>query len=120
MENQLAIHRGSILRAVATRNANTIIKIANDAGYDQTTYYVHIKKADLSFDILYKYGKAMNHDFSMEIPEMEDYLALNGLKKGSQKLSYDELEIAYHIMRDKYYALMDKYNELIQEKLSKQ
>ena len=119
MKDKLTIHRGNILRAIASTFEKPITKIAEAAGYDPTSYYVHIKKPDLSFDILYKYGKAMNHDFSMEIPEMADYLAINGLKKGVRKLTYEELEDAYNTIRDKHYALLEKYNELIQEKLNK-
>lgn len=119
MKNKLTVHRGSILRAVASRHEKSIIKIANDAGYDQTSYYVHVKKDDLSFDILYKYSKAMNHDFSMEIPEMADYLAMHGLNKGPiQSLSYDDLIRDRDNWRDKYYALLEKHTELIQEKFN--
>ena len=120
MENNSSkIHRGSILHAVASRHERSIVKIANDAGYDQSTFYVHIKKDDLPLDILFKYGKSMNHDFSNEIPEMEEYLLVNGLRKSNDKsLSYDELLRERDNWRDKYYALLEENSKLIKEKYS--
>jgi hypothetical protein len=71
------IHRGGILHGVAKRHPNTISKIANDAGYDQSTFYIHKNNPKLSFDILVKYAIAMAHDFSNEIPGYNDYLIKN-------------------------------------------
>ncbi|GAA4183180.1 hypothetical protein GCM10022218_41490 [Sphingobacterium ginsenosidimutans] len=39
--------------------------------YDKTTYYSHIKKADLDFAILLVYGKEIAYDFTKESPEIE-------------------------------------------------
>ncbi len=59
----------------------------------------------------------MSHDFSMEIPEMEEYLAINGLKKSSDKnLSYDELLKERDMWRDKYYSVLEENSKLIKEK----
>lgn len=47
--------------------------VAAKAGYKRITYYAHIKQSHLELDILKRYAKALNHDFSNEIPEMKDY-----------------------------------------------
>ena len=118
--NRSKIHRGSILHAVANRHEKTIVKIASDAGYEQSTFYVHVKREDLPLDILFKYGKSMNHDFSMEIPEMDQYLSINGLKKNIDKnLSYDDLLKERDMWRDKYYSVLEENSRLLKEKYQK-
>ena len=93
------------------------MKIAKDAGYDQSTFYVHVKRSDLPMGILYKYSNAMDHDFTTEIPEMEDYLLSNGLKKSNDSsLSYDELLKDRDNWREKYYAQLEENSRLIKEK----
>lgn len=96
---------------------NTIVQIAKDAGYEQSTFYVHVKKSDLSLEILYKYSKAINYDFTSDFPEMNDFLKINGLKKSNDEmLSYDELLNDRDNWRDKYYALLEENSRLIKEK----
>lgn len=63
----------------------------------------------------------MNHDFSMEIPEMDEYLSTNGLKIGSEKLlTYDELLRDRDNWRDKYYAQLEENSKLVKEKYNQQ
>lgn len=97
------------------------MRIAKDAGYDQSSFYVHIKRADLSLDILYKYSKSMSYDFSPDVPEMDEYLSLNGLKKISDKsLSYEDLLKDRDNWRDKYYSLLEENSRLIKEKYNQE
>jgi hypothetical protein len=111
------IHRGKILHQVAKRSKKTIVQISDDAGYDQSTFYVHKDKEDLQLEILYRYGVAMDHDFSTEVPEMKDYMLEQGLKNPlEKKLSYEELEQDRNLWKDKYYALLEENNKLIKEK----
>jgi hypothetical protein len=115
------IHRGAILHAVAKRSSLTIIRLAKEAGYDQSTFYVHKSKEDLSLEILYKYGKVLKHDFSFEIPEMGDYLQMQGISPlSTDKMTYEQLEKERDKWRDRYYSLLEEHNKLITEKLNKQ
>ena len=59
----------------------------------------------------------MDHDFTTEIPEMEDYLLSNSLKKSNDSsLSYDELLKDRDNWREKYYAQLEENSRLIKEK----
>lgn len=114
--NKGKIHRGVILHAVARRSIKTITQIASDAGYEKSSFYVHIKKEDLELDILYKYGVAIPHDFSFEIPEMAEYMDHHGIKKPEdKKLSYEELYQQMEKWRDKYFLLLEEHNRLLKE-----
>jgi hypothetical protein len=61
------IHRGKILQAAVNLTGINKEIIARKAGYERVTYYSHIKRKDLSLEILAKYAKALGHDFSDEI-----------------------------------------------------
>jgi hypothetical protein len=120
-ESKTTIHRGAILHAVAKRSHLTIVKIAKDAGYDQSTFYVHKSKPDLPLEILYKYSKVLNHNFSFEIPEMADFLQSQGISQVvNDKLTYDQLEKERDKWRDRYYLLLEEHNRIITEKLKNQ
>ena len=98
-------------------------EIIKKAGYKYPTFYVHIKKADLPYETLARYGKALNHDFTNEFPEMADYILNDDSSKYTQ-LSYDELLkdrdrwlAKYQEQTERYQRLSDKYNKLLEEKL---
>lgn len=43
-------------------------------GYQsRSTYFNHIKKEDLSLEILQKYGQVLRHDFSGDVPGMNSF-----------------------------------------------
>ena len=44
------------------------------AGYTRSSYYKHIRDPDLPYHILAGYGKAIEHDFTEELPEMPQYM----------------------------------------------
>ena len=84
---------------------------------------MHIKKADLPYETLARYGKALNHDFTNEFPEMADYI-LNDDPSMYTQLSYEELLKdrdrwlgKYQEQTERYQRLSDKYNKLLEEKL---
>ncbi len=92
--------------------------ITNRAGYNRSSYYNHILKPDLSFTILTKYGKALGHDFSRELPEIQPYMRLDEPTPGYQtNLTTEELIKQRDLWKDKYLELLEKYNRLIEDQL---
>lgn len=93
-----------------------IERIAQKAGYKRITYYSHIKKKDLALSILNKYGAAINHDFSNDVPGMK------ALEFQEEDHSYaktpDTLSEAIKDRdrwREKYYELLEKYQKLLEK-----
>lgn len=112
------VHRGKILHAAAKRGTKTIVRIACEAGYEKSSFYMHIKQAQLPLDILFKYRKAIPHQFEMEIPEMSVYLDQNLIKKAIEKKStYEELQLEKDFWRDKFYMLLEEHHKLLKELL---
>lgn len=115
--------RGKILHRVAKTSQLSIREIVEKAGYKYSTFFAHIKQPDLPFEILAKYGKAMDHDFSNEFPEISDYVT-EDKKNYSKELSYQELSAdrdkwrqKYFETAEKYQRISEKYNKLLEEKL---
>ena len=119
------ISRGEVLHKVAKTSRLSIKEIAEKAGYKYPTFYLHIKKADLPYETLARYGKVLEHDFSDEFPDMIDFTFKDKhIAYGAKKMSYEELEVEkdrwlnkYHQLNEKYQLLSEKYHELLEEKL---
>lgn len=110
------IHRGEILHSVAKREKKTIKTIANEAGFEKSTFYSHVKKEDLSLDILFRYGKAIPHDFEIEIPEMVEFSEKYRIKKNQIiKPTYEVLLQEKEDWKDKFYVLLEEYTKLLKD-----
>lgn len=110
----MLIDRGKILEKVFKISGLSLTELSKRVGYDRTTVYRHFAKQNLEFTILLKYGKALNHDFSFEFPELLNYFS----KLEEPMTSYSSSTLAEALKerdfwKDKYIALLEKYNSLI-------
>ncbi|RKD18218.1 hypothetical protein BCY91_15545 [Pelobium manganitolerans] len=126
MKNQKKqLSRGEVLHIVAKSSRLSIGEITKKAGFKYPTFYAHVKREDLPFETLARYGKALGHNFADEFPEMGDFIFKEDeVVYGKKKMSYEELELErdrwqnkYHKLNEKYQALADKYQILLEEKL---
>lgn len=118
------LSRGEVLYQVAKTSPLALKEIIKKAGYKYPTFYVHIKKVDLPYETLARYGKALNHDFTNEFPEMADYIIQEDSNTYNNQLSYEDLLkerdkwlAKYQAQTERYQRLSDKYNKLLEEKL---
>lgn len=109
------IHRGELLKAIVKRSDLNISQITRKAGYSRASYYLHINRGDLPFEILEVYGKALSYDFSEELPEMIKYVSY--LEPAQEYLNPQQAIREKDRWRNKYFELLEKYNLLIEEKL---
>lgn len=110
----MLIDRGKILEKVFKSSGFSLTELSKRVAYDRTTVYRHFAKADLEFPILLKYGKALNHDFSVEFPELASYFS----KVEEPMAAYSSFSLAEALKerdywKDKYIALLEKHNALI-------
>lgn len=111
------IHIGEVLHEVASRHNLSISEIAKRAGYTQSTFYKHIKRADLPYKILYKYAQAMNYFFLKELPDFKKWLGDKGLiDKEGEGNDYEKLKKDRDNWKDKYYILLEKYNNILEQR----
>jgi len=110
----MLIDRGKILENVFKTSGFSLTELSKRVAYDRTTVYRHFAKAELEFSILLKYGKALNHDFSVEFPELLSYFST----AEEPMAAYSSSTLAEALKerdywKDKYIALLEKHNALI-------
>jgi hypothetical protein len=109
------VHRGQLLKRIVKNSDLSITTIAKRAGYSRATYYNHIEVKSLSLGILERYGNALGHDFSMEIPEISQIKSFTE----REPLSIQEAIMQRDQWRSKYFELIEKYKTLLEEKVAK-
>lgn len=77
---------------------------------------MHIKKKNLPVSILSKYAKAIGHDFSEEIQDMDQFILEEpeSLYSNEPK-TIEEAVKQRNEWKEKYYALMEKYIKLMEK-----
>ena len=113
------IHRGQVLKqAVEATGLNKEV-VAEKANYTRASYYKHIQEPDLPYHILIAYGRAINYDFTEELPEMPKYLLEEPPANYDKLVPAAEVAKQVNYWKDKYLDLMEKYNRLIEERMGK-
>lgn len=110
----MLINRGEVLEKVFKASGFSLTELSKRVAYDRTTVYRHFAKPDLEFSILLKYGKALNHDFSNEFPELLNYF--NRTEEPINAYTPQTLAEALKerdLWKDKYIKLLEKHNALI-------
>jgi len=104
-------HKGEYLNELVRKKGIKIKVLTQAAGYDRSSFYNHIKDPHLSFGILARYGKVLNHDFAEEFPEM------NAGQKSPVKpaMSYDELETDRDSWKEKYFQVAELYHQCMRQ-----
>ncbi len=117
-EKKKKIHRGEILKQVAAESDLSITQIVKRAGYKtRRSFYTHVEDPDLSFEILEKYGKALNHNFREDFPSMPEY-SLEEMPSPPYKSKPKTLEEATEIIeywRSRFYEELEKNNKLLEK-----
>lgn len=108
-------HRGEILKRVFDQKLGNVTKLANRVGYNRKSVYRHFEDPILPTGILLKYGKALNHDFTFEIPEMRNELMMKEPSIEYQPKTFDELQIDRDAWRTRYIDMLERYNELMEK-----
>jgi len=109
-------HRGEILEKVIREKNVKIVQLARKMGVDRGTIYRHMEDPELSLDYIISYGKALNHDFSREFPELLNVVREPPHEYGAAK-SYEEWRDAAEYWKDKYIEILEKYNVLLAQHL---
>lgn len=108
--------RGRILAIAVEHTGRNKEEVAMMAGYSRSAYYKHIENPNLEYHILMAYGKAIKHDFTIELPEMPKYI-FNDPEDSNRPSSIEEAIRQRDMWKDKYVELLEKYNRLIEERM---
>jgi hypothetical protein len=110
--------RGRILAIAVEATGLNKEEVAIKAGYSRSAYYKHIENPNLDYHILMAYGKAIKHDFTIELPGMPKYLVNDPEENYGKPASLEEAIRQIDIWKDKYVELLEKYNRLIEDRMN--
>jgi plasmid maintenance system antidote protein VapI len=103
---------GTIVEKIVRRSGISIAELARRIHVDRRSIYYWFKQDNLNPDIIYRIGKALNHDFSSEIPSLANSFNLDAHTKDAKRITPDESNNVLY-WKNKYIALLEKYNELL-------
>jgi hypothetical protein len=108
-------HYGKTVERVVRRNGDSISELARLTKVNRRAVYNWFNQQYLKADIIYRIGCALQHDFSVEFPEL---FSKDTFSKVYQKTPSVGLEIVtaqsdVDYWKDKYIDLLEKYKELL-------
>lgn len=101
-------HRGEYLNYIVHKKGIKIEALTAAVKVHRTTFYNHIKDANLSLDKLAKYGEFLNHDFYDDYGERPKTAGHHP----ADTESYEEVKKDRDHWREKYYEIRSLYEEL--------
>lgn len=111
-------HYGQIVELVIRKGGYSISEIARLTIINRKTVYNWFNQKYLKPEIIYKIGCIVNHDFSVEFPELftkEHFSKPNKDLFMSTENNHDLPEAV--VWKDKYIALLERYNNLLLKRL---
>jgi len=118
----MLIHHGQIIEKVVRRNGHSISDVARLTNVNRRSVYNWFNQQQLKPEIIYRIGCVINHDFSVELPQLftsEDF------EKGFRKTSFlniaseeTEESLNKENWKDKYIELLERYNTILLSKVS--
>lgn len=99
-------HRGELLAKAMAKSQLKKTTMANLLGFSARYLYDLVQKESISNDEMIRFGKALGYDFSFDLPELREYMAITA------PLDLSALNIQF---REKYYKLMEEHIELIRK-----
>jgi predicted DNA-binding protein YlxM (UPF0122 family) len=116
-------HYGQQLEKVIRRNGYCISELARLSNVNRRSVYNWFNQKRLKSEIIYRIGCVLNHDFSVEFPDLFDKndfknirRATNHIDTGHEGSQVDALEEL--TWKDKYLFLLEKYTDLLTQSQS--
>lgn len=103
-------HRGEIVEKAIRDSGYSITAISKKLGISRNTLYNKFQEANLNDDFLYKVSQVIHHDFSVQIPELNQ---IEKFSEVSQIVFKDKTATDYKDLYSKYTTLLEKHNELL-------
>ncbi|TWR30916.1 hypothetical protein FPZ43_00080 [Mucilaginibacter pallidiroseus] len=108
-------HYGQIVELTIRKKGFSISELARLADINRKCVYNWFNQKYLKPDIIHRIGHFINHDFSVEFPELftaDDFI------KPLDDLASDNVE-GGPVWKDRYIDLLEKYNNLLLEQYHK-
>lgn len=103
-------HRGEIVEQAIRKSGYPITKIAEKIGKSRRWMYLMFDNPTVSYEIIIKIGKIINHDFTEEIKALRKHLPS---AFHEEQEVYGNKNAAY--WKQKYYDLLEEYNSFLKK-----
>lgn len=111
-------HCGQIVELIIRKKGYSISELARLTSVNRRSVYNWFNQKYLKPEIIYRIGCIIDHDFSLEFPELFT-------KDDFEKICNSSVETSSHqpavnsVWKDKYIELLERYNNLLSQKLQK-
>jgi AcrR family transcriptional regulator len=112
-------HYGQIVEYIVRKNGYSITDLATGLNVNRRTIYNYFQNKTVKYDVIYKIGLIVRHDFSKDFPELftSDQFEINQ----RQRPVVDPLASATNstYWQDKYIQLLEAYNTALTDRIAK-
>jgi hypothetical protein len=102
-------HHGQILEYGIRKAGYNLSELAKHLRVNRRTLYNWFQSPRIRTDIIYRIGKIIRHDFSVDFPELLSYSDTDN--QHSPKIQ--DIILNDDLWKDKYISLLEKYNDLL-------
>jgi predicted transcriptional regulator len=117
----MPLHQGKTIEQVIRRSGHSFSRVARLTKVSRRSVYNWLNQSQVNPQIIQKIGKVINHDFSIEFPELfssEDFSEVPAQPGSPAAPVLSSLEEEVSKWKNKYIEILERYNELLVEKLS--
>jgi hypothetical protein len=107
-------HYGQIVELVIRKGGYSISEIARLTSINRKSVYNWFNQKYLKPEVIFRIGCIINHDFSVEFPEL---FTPEHFNKGDKQESSNSEIPNNTVWKDKYIALLERYNDLLTNRL---
>lgn len=108
----MPLHHGNTIEKVIRREGHSLTDVARLARVNRRSVYNWFMKPKLKPDIIHRIGRVIDHDFSVEFPDLfttDDFRS----KQVAEPAAAPVVE-EFDIWREKYLDLLERYNQLLE------
>jgi AcrR family transcriptional regulator len=118
-------HQGEVIEKLIRRDGHSLTDVAAKLGVNRRSLYNWFTQKDLKQETIYKIGHVIQHDFSIEFPDIfssKDFI-FNPASTARERFFYKESEVNHTDTpdwREKYIDLLEKFNDLLAQTYKKE
>jgi AcrR family transcriptional regulator len=113
-------HYGQIVEYIVRKNGYSITDLANGLDVNRRTIYNYFQNKSVKYDVIYKIGLIVRHDFSKDFPELftSDQFEINQRPRPMID-SAASVTAGDSYWQDKYIQLLETYNAALTDRIAR-
>ena len=115
-------HYGQIVEYIVRKNGYSITDLAAGLDVNRRTIYNYFQNKNVKYDVIYKIGLIVRHDFSKDFPELftSDQFDITQRPRAAAEVNaVVKVNADDSYWQDKYIQLLEAYNSALSERIAK-